>query len=158
MHKPSRWILTACVLIALLATGCGSSRPANATATTTAPRTLTGTFTLRGTEDTAQVDEDGIPSGGDFIDLGTLGCAGTNGYDDIEAGLQVQVSNETDATIGTGELGIGTMTSTECSFPFAVQDLPAAKFYKITVGHRGELDYSAADLQAVGWTVAFTLG
>jgi hypothetical protein len=139
---------------------CGTNRPSatssGAPAATT--HTITGTFALTGTEDTAAVDEDGMPVDGEFIDLGQYGCAGTNGYDDIETGLQVQVSNEAGTAIGTGELGLGEMTSTECRFSFAVQNLPIAKFYKITVGHRGELDYSYQELQAAGWNVGFTLG
>jgi hypothetical protein len=158
MHKPSRWALTAGLLIALIATGCSTNRPTSTTATTTAARAITGTFTLVGTKDGAKTDDYGAPIDGEFIDLGQYGCAGTGGYDDIEAGLQVQVSDEAGTAIGTGQLALGKMTATECRFPFVVQNLPVAKFYKINVGTRGELDYSYAELQAAGWNVGFTLG
>lgn len=36
--------------------------------------------------------------------------------------------------------------------------MPGAAFYTIEVGRRGALTYSAAELDARGWTVALTLG
>lgn len=88
-------------------------------------------------------------------------CSGTGGYDDIDAGTQVRVSNEDGTLIGTGHLEEGELNlpkKTICTFPFVVEGIPNAAFYSIEVSHRGELTYSAAELAAKDWTVAFTLG
>jgi hypothetical protein len=57
-----------------------------------------------------------------------------------------------------GALGTGKETGGGCQFPFKVERVPEAKFYKIAVGRRGELSYSHEELQAANWNVNFTLG
>jgi len=151
-------IIGAIIATAIGLAACGTNTP-TATAAAVSKPTITGTFTLIGTQDVVDPGTpDATPVDGDFTDLGSLGCAGIGGYNDIGAGLQVQVSDEDGTAIGTGELDLGEITNDGCRFPFTVQNLPVAKFYKITVGHRGELDYSYAELQAADWNVGFTLG
>jgi hypothetical protein len=135
-------------MLALAACG-GSSEPKAPTA-----HTITGTFTLLGQ------NEDSVSSDyveGEFISVDG-GCAGTGRYDDIEAGLQVTVSNETGTVIGTGALGQGTEVDAGCEFPFTVGNVPVAKFYKVEVGRRGTVNYSYADMEAASWKAELSLG
>jgi hypothetical protein len=130
-------VLAVLLVLALAACG-GGGRQGN---------TINGTFTLQGNS----------LADGNFIAYDG-GCDGTGGYDDIKAGLQVTVSNEAGTVIANGALGTGNETGNGCQFPFKVERVPVAKFYKIAVGHRGELSYSHAEMKAAGWKVDFTLG
>jgi hypothetical protein len=85
-------------------------------------------------------------------------CAGTDGYDDIESGLQVTVTNESGTVIGTGDFGDGNITSGTCVFQFTIDDVPKAGFYQVEAGRRGTLRYSYADMQSKSWHVDLTLG
>jgi len=105
--------------------------------------TITGTFTLTsGTEGTTQ------------------DCHGHGGYDDIQPYLDVIVRSGDGEILAKGSLGTGNLQSgsNDCVFPIAVAGVPKADFYSIEVGHRGELTYSFAEMVAMSWTVAFTLG
>jgi len=133
-----------------LTVGACSSHPKSATATTRETHTITGTFTLGGSFDPDNPNFDTVE--------GTPYCWGTGGYDDISSGLQVNVSNESGTVIANGSLEDGKIHGDDCEFRFVVNNVPVAKFYKIQVGHRGELSYSYAEMQAAGWTVGFTLG
>lgn len=94
-------------------------------------------------------------------DQATLGapCSGTGGYDDIQSGAQVKVTNQDGTLIGTGDLGAGERAEgRRCHFEFNIADLPDAEFYSFELGRRGELTYSKADMEAADWTVAMSLG
>jgi len=45
-----------------------------------------------------------------------------------------------------------------CQFDFEVPDVPASDFYSVSVGRRGELTYTKAEMDEADWFVAFTLG
>lgn len=104
--------------------------------------------------------------GGDFLLTDTAAswtldqpCSGSGGYSDIQPGLGVTVSDGAGKVIGTGSLGAGVADSdTTCSFPIAVPAVPQVDFYKVAVGHRGEITQSKAELKANAWQVEFTLG
>jgi hypothetical protein len=81
------------------------------------------------------------------------GCEGTSGYDDIDEGTQVTISDGRGKTIG-----IGRSESSSCMFEFSVPDVPNADFYKVEVAHRGELSYSKEELASKGWRVEVALG
>ena len=133
--------------LALVCGACASNTSKHtATSTTKETHAITGSFLLEGTE------------GEDFYDLGNLGCAGSDGYDDVETGLQVKVSNEAGTVIGNGSLDLGEVTDDGCKFSFIVNNIPVAKFYKIEVGRRGELNYSYDEMKAAGWNVELSLG
>lgn len=144
MHK------FALALLMLTLAACGGSSEPKAPPT----HTITGTFTLLGQNEDAITNE---YIEGEFISVDG-GCAGTGGYDDIEAGLQVTVSNESGTVIGTGALGQGTEVDAGCEFPFKVENVPVAKFYKVEVGRRGTVSYSHADMEAASWKVELSLG
>jgi hypothetical protein len=130
-------LMPALVALVLALAACGGGKG----------NTINGTFTLQGNSLQA----------GNFIAYDG-GCDGTGGYDDIKTGLQVTVSNEAGTVIANGALGTGKETGGGCQFPFKVERVPEAKFYKIAVGRRGELSYSHEELQAANWNVNFTLG
>jgi hypothetical protein len=136
------------VVALVVVAGCGGNGRNNRAATTTTQRTyiIGGTFTLTGTE------------GEDFLQAESAGCFGYGGYDDIEAGLQVVISNEANTVIGNGALGPGEITDDGCLFRFQVRDVPVAKFYNIEVGRRGKLNYSYDQMKAASWGVSLTLG
>jgi hypothetical protein len=114
--------------------------------TTTQERhVITGTFTLQGTE------------GDDFVDIGDS-CSGTGGYDDVEPGLQVTVSDQAGTVIGNGALGDGETISEGCQFRFELNSVPLATFYRVEVGRRGQLSYSLDQMKQASWSVELTLG
>jgi hypothetical protein len=86
------------------------------------------------------------------------GCEGTSGYDDIDEGTQVTISDGRDKTIGVGSLGIGRSDSSSCMFEFFVPDVPDADFYEVEIAHRGKLSYSKEELASKGWRVEVALG
>jgi hypothetical protein len=90
---------------------------------------------------------------------GTLTCAGTGGYDDIFEASQVVVRDESGTVLATADLGIGLLLQPDtCSFITKVENIPPAAFYTVEISHRGELIYSAAEMEQKGWRVAVTLG
>lgn len=127
------------VLGAVAVAGGGDKVP-----TLRAPETNTirGTFTL--------TDSDGYS--------GSSSCSGDGGYGDVEAGLKVDVRDESQTLLGTGNLTSGVEMSDGCTFRFVVNEVPKAKFYTIEVGRRGDLSYSHDEMEARGWSVSFTLG
>jgi hypothetical protein len=107
--------------------------------------TMTGTFTLG-------------PSSS-FIG-GTDFCRGTGAYDDIKAGAEVTVKNESGKIIGTSRLTDQPIRVPEdkCVLEFEVTSLPAADSYSIAVGRRGAITYSHADMQKAKWVVDLIVG
>jgi hypothetical protein len=109
-------------------------------------RTVTGSFEL--------IDSSGC---GILASGGT--CQGTGGYSDIGPGSSVILKDETGTVIGSTELGTGTGTSTDCTFTFSMANVPdTAKFYVITVSHRGDISKSHDELAANGWAFDLTMG
>ena len=86
------------------------------------------------------------------------GCEGTSGYNDIDEGTQVTVTDGDGKTLGVGKLGIGKSENGSCIFDFSVPNVPEAGFYKIEVAHRGELSYSKQELASKDWRVEVALG
>jgi hypothetical protein len=85
-------------------------------------------------------------------------CVGSSGYDDIGPGTTVTVRNEEGETIGTGRLSEGVHAEGfGCDYTFSVE-VPKAQFYRVEVSHRGELEYSASEMEENNWEVATSLG
>jgi hypothetical protein len=144
--------------VVLGACGSGSAHPAStntastmpaATATTTAAHTLQGTFQISGVTVVVRI------AGSD--------CEGSDGFSDINSGTQVIVKDASGTIVGTSALGTGTevpppdSSSHACSFSFSVSSLPDASFYSVEVGHRGAQTFSKSQLEAMNWTVGFSL-
>jgi hypothetical protein len=86
-------------------------------------------------------------------------CTGSSGYDDISSGTSVTVRNETGKTLATSALGQGEFAAgVGCDFPFTIEDVPDAAFYRIEVSHRGEVEFSRAELEQKDWKVSLSLG
>lgn len=115
------------------------------TTTTQEQHVITGTFTLSGTQDE------------DFTTTGS-GCEGMNGYDDVEPGLQVTISDQSGTVIGNGTLDSGEAQEGGCVFRFQVNKIPVANFYKVAVGRRGEISYSLEQMKQASWSVELSLG
>jgi hypothetical protein len=131
------------VVGAVLAVRVGVGRE-DAPATTTTRPTMTGIMTLH--------DPDAAYQFGEV-------CSGTNGYDDVDTGASVVVTNEQGTVIGTGSLGQGsTSPDGDCVFNFTVAGVPEARFYGVEVSHRGKVTFSHEQLDQDRWNVELTLG
>lgn len=130
-------VLAGVAIVVALATGDEDS-PAVAGAAD-ADHVINGTFQL--------LDEDVSRS-----------CVGSSGYDDIRPGTSVTVRNETGETIATTELGSGEFfDGVGCEYDFQV-GVPDASFYRIEVSHRGDVEFSKAELEADEWEASLSLG
>lgn len=144
-------VLRTAVAGALLLAACGpgpTSAPATEPTASPAPTVtvyrLVGSVTLR--TEYLNIDSE-------------RGCFGTGGYDDIARGLGVVVRDGAGVVLATGALGKGRIVAAlQCGFEFVVEAVPAAAFYSIEVGHRGEITYSFADVEAAEWYVELSLG
>jgi hypothetical protein len=142
-------LLAAVVCLLALCTCGGKDSDTQAAATTTTQErySISGTFALNGT----QGEEYETESNGDL-------CYGTGGYDDIQEGAAVTVTSETSTVIGTGGLEQSNYTGAGCEFLFTVPNLPRAKFYRIEISHRGQVNFSYDDLEKQNWYVRLDIG
>lgn len=84
-------------------------------------------------------------------------CSGTGGYDDIDLGTQVTVTDADGTLVAMGMLLFGEKTAAGCEFAFTVDDItPGSKFYTVEVAHRGGLTQTEDALRTGG--LAFSLG
>lgn len=83
-----------------------------------------------------------------------LGSGG--GFSDLTVGAQVVVENEGGLVLATSELRGGTLNKRGCVFHWQAV-VPAAKFYRVSITHRGELTYSREQLERDGWRVTSKL-
>lgn len=74
-------------------------------------------------------------------------CAGYGGYQDIRGGAVVTVHDADGRLVGTGQLQPGVGEAGECRFAFAIPDVPAGDFYQVEVAQRGQLPYTAAEVE-----------
>lgn len=97
-----------------------------------------------------------------FFALPIGGCMGMGGYEDLQAGKQITVRDETGTMIGVGGLepiylpseGIDNQ---RCVFTFTI-DVPEARFYTLEMERRGVLTYSKAELDTAEWHIDLSLG
>jgi hypothetical protein len=95
----------------------------------------------------------------DGVVASASGCSGKDGYSDLAPGAPVTVKDESGKLIGTGSLDAGKAgQGVRCTWKFSIDNLPDAKFYQVEVSHRGELNFSKADLDKAGWKVFATVG
>lgn len=95
--------------------------------------------------------------GEEFLVLGPLGCSGLRGYEDIEAGVQVRVTNETGQIIAVSNLEPLIASDDECRFTFT-SEVSRSAFYTFSIVDRGEVTYSHAEMEELDWNVAFIVG
>lgn len=87
-------------------------------------------------------------------------CSGENGYDDLRASAQVVLTDGEGATLSTGRLSRGEFDGVGCVFSFALEDVPRADFYSLSVASvsRGQLQYSYDELADGDWSVQLSIG
>jgi hypothetical protein len=75
-------------------------------------------------------------------------CAGSGGYEDMDAGTSVTIFDASGTTIATSTLDKGTPTDavgSSCLFTFEAQ-VPSGDFYAIEVSHRGKVTFTKAEM------------
>lgn len=96
--------------------------------------------------------------------IGSSGCEGTNGYDDINDSTQVTISDSKGRTLAVTELenghtaGSGSLYVSECFWDWSADNVPDSDFYVVEVGHRGKLTFSKSDMESHDWLVLSSLG
>ncbi|GAS97112.1 membrane protein [Mycolicibacterium canariasense] len=109
--------------------------------------TIHGTFTLNDPEPSAYSQA---------IEVDGSSCAGSGGYGDVDAGTPVMVKNGKGEILTTSYLEQGRGGRYMCTFGITFDITEGEDRYVVSVGRRGELSYSFADLKAGG--VAMVLG
>jgi hypothetical protein len=88
-------------------------------------------------------------------------CYGTGGYSDIEGGMDVTVRDKSGSILASTSTSIGTSDDDDflfsCEFKFTLE-VPSSDFYSITIGRRGELNYSLSEMKEMSWNVSLFLG
>jgi hypothetical protein len=90
---------------------------------------------------------------------GTGHCSGSGGYSDIGEGSQVNVYDASGDLVATGDLDPGnsvTGDGLECTFSFAVADVPSGETLQVEVSHRGKVTVTADEVES--GTVLLSLG
>lgn len=98
----------------------------------------------------------------DFISVPAFGCTGFGGYQDIAVGAQITIKNQSGDIIAVTALQPpldleGEFGTDRCVFEF-VAEVPEATFYTFTLGRRGDITYSFAELEASGWRLSLSIG
>lgn len=83
-------------------------------------------------------------------------CAGSNGYDDIHAGTTVLVKRGSGSALARTSLRAGKGHVGFCEFPFQFKVTEGEDDYVVSVGRRGDMHYTFAELQNDG--VELSLG
>jgi hypothetical protein len=89
-------------------------------------------------------------------------CSAVGGYSDVSAGAQVVIKDGAGAILQTGALGLGHLVdysglNATCAFDFSVDGVPDAPFYQVEVSSRGDISYSAVEMEQNGWHVELSL-
>ena len=159
-------VLTSACWLGAGALGSGSNRSASITPTDNPISTKTAPTSSQGTQQ--EPNSHSIKGSFQLVDSDLGGtsddCYGTGGYDDIEAGMPVTIRDGQGAILATGTVGTGSQPSNSeysnvvCVFDFQVENVPKADFYAISIGRRGELNYSFAEMEQKEWTVSLSIG
>lgn len=111
---------------------------------------LDGAVVIRSADDIALGEEGGQPV-----------CAGAvnSGYGDIVGGEDVVVRDGNGEELARTTLAIGQPSAdgTECTFPFAIADLPETSSYTFTVGERAPVDYTLDELRQDDFAIVLAL-
>lgn len=74
-------------------------------------------------------------------DNGDGTCAGSGGYSDISAGVQVVITDNLGKTVAISSLEAGTGSSGTCTFAFHASVPARVGSYGVAVSHRGTIEY-----------------
>jgi hypothetical protein len=87
----------------------------------------------------------GVSRGFQVRGMLTVANCDSLGYDDIQAGTEVTITDESGKVLAVGKLNGG---AAHCNFPFVIDNVPPGeKFYGITISHRGTLHYTEAQMR-----------
>jgi hypothetical protein len=139
-------LIVSLVLLVVL-TGCGSSKP--------------DTFDVFGTLVLSASGSLGLVGNG----VEGTACTGSRGFDDIAQGAQVVVRDSTGKTVALGQLDAGQLTASitddsvgaPCQFIIRIDGVKATSgsaFYSIEVAHRGQIQFTRPN----AGNLALTLG
>ncbi|UWD83674.1 YgdI/YgdR family lipoprotein [Curtobacterium flaccumfaciens] len=154
--------LAATALVFLALAGCASTTDAAESTPTPTPEGFRAIGTIQVPMDLSAT----LPLQDDNPTIGNP-CIPKSGYDDIDEGSQVVVSNARGEKIALGSLEEGTLANgpsgdaffqSVCQFAFSVDDIPdEGRIYSVHVGNenRGEQSYSRTDLQS---GISLTIG
>lgn len=108
------------------------------------PSKVIATNTIAVTGQMELVDTSGYSS---ITTDGSGGCDGSGPYNDISAGGEVVISDDTGKTLAITSLDSGTGDSSRCDFAWSAT-VPSGKgFYGVTVSHRGTVKFSEAQMR-----------
>jgi len=145
-------VLSSCTLKRVSDPPVKSQKETLATIGNTSPSNSMGMYSIKGSF--SLIDS--------RIEGNTNNCYGTGGYSDIQGGMSITIKNGTGAIIGTGstesgQRAKGGYASVHCIFEFTVDNLPRSDFYSISIGRRGESNFSFEELQKRNWTISLSL-
>jgi hypothetical protein len=86
---------------------------------------------------------------------------GSGGYSDIGPGNPVTVKNGEGKVLAASSLGADGdgVPGVFCTWTVVLDDVPADEdFYSVSIGRRGEISYSQAELESDDWTVELSIG
>jgi len=106
--------------------------------------TVNGSFTIK---------DDSPNPYSPVITVSGSSCAGSGGYDDVDQGAQVTVKNGKGDILDTTYLEQGEGGRYQCTFVFSFDVTEGEDRYVVSMGRRGELSYSFAELKANGVTL-----
>lgn len=93
------------------------------------------------------------------LDSAESACVGQGGYSDIQFGTDVILTNQNGDILGSGSLGIGEASGSDCTYHFTVSDIREdEEQYAIEISHRGKVVASAEQLRNNGWKFDISLG
>lgn len=134
----------AMLLLALMLCGCGGAEPQAHPSPSPSPSPALQAFAISGAITLGSTDYDSEADGS---------CVGTGGYDDLQPGGQVVVTDPAGTTVAVGQITDGQVEEDDngihsCRLTFQVTDVPAGKkFYGVEVTNRGRLQYSEDEVQ-----------
>ena len=111
-------------------------------------RIFSGTFTILDTDPSIYFPSISSVGGG---------CEGDGGYGDVNASTAVVVKNNAGTVLARTELGVGDGGYISCKFNFSFKLTEGEDSYVLSVGHRGEIAYTWAEMQSPG-AIALSLG
>ena len=130
---------------ALTSSKTSASHGAGSTPSPATSHTISGSFEVN-----FPIDSDVYPQGGP--------CNVPSGWGGEQPGDQVQVTDSSGSTIGTGTLGSGTADDPNgCKFTFSVPDVPDSTFYGFTIDGHTSSQYGESQMKGNGWSVALSM-
>lgn len=111
-----------------------------------ASRTVIGNLTIL-------PDAEPISPGYATYKQGSVGCQGAGGYDDLNSSTSVVIKNHKGEEVDRTSLGKGFFMKDGCAFFFMFEVTEGPRYFVLSVGNRGEMQYTYNEL-ATPWRVS----